>query len=170
MPDPAGIVQFITAQLDAEQFAAEAAKRDPDGRTYDGDPDDGHWTAYPHAAGHYDSDRRPFWLVGTEVAGTWQGWTISETGRHAASGVYAERIARHDPARVLAEVAAKRRILERHAGFDFPCNPDDGPGDYAWTPSCDCCHEPWPCPDVRDVAAPYADRKGRKDEWAVAAP
>ncbi|QNS08326.1 DUF6221 family protein [Streptomyces xanthii] len=42
-------------------------------------------------------------------------------------------VALHDPARILREIEAKRRILARHA------------------------REPWPCPNVRDLASPYAD-------------
>jgi hypothetical protein len=71
------------------------------------------------------------------------------------------------PARVLADIAAKRRILARHSSFDFPADEDDGPGDYAWTPSCDHCHQPWPCPDLLDLAAPFADRRGFRPEWRI---
>ncbi|GGK32137.1 hypothetical protein GCM10011583_74870 [Streptomyces camponoticapitis] len=42
-------------------------------------------------------------------------------------------VALHDPARVLREIEAKRRILARHA------------------------RDPWPCHDLRDLALPYAD-------------
>ncbi|MEY9876622.1 hypothetical protein ABH931_006132 [Streptacidiphilus sp. MAP12-33] len=75
-------------------------------------------------------------------------------------------IARWDPARVLTEIAAKRRVLARHRDYDFPSNEDDGPGDYAWTPSCDHCFKPWPCPDMLDVAAPYREHPGYQPEWA----
>lgn len=63
------------------------------------------------------------------------------------------------------DLAAKRRRLERHRSYDFPFNPDDGPGDYAWTPVCNACHEPWPCFDLRNDASPYADRPGFRPEW-----
>jgi hypothetical protein len=96
----------------------------------------------------------------------------SRAGSITANGALprpvAEHIARWDPARVLAEIAAKRRILARHAEYDFPYNPDDGPGDYAWTPRCDKCFEPWPCPDLLDLAAPCAGRPGWRDGWAIA--
>ncbi|MER5889755.1 DUF6221 family protein [Streptomyces sp. NPDC001941] len=45
----------------------------------------------------------------------------------------AQHIALHDPARTLRDIEAKRRVLTRHA------------------------HDPWPCDDLRDLAAPYAD-------------
>ncbi|GAA2532280.1 DUF6221 family protein [Streptomyces koyangensis] len=43
----------------------------------------------------------------------------------------ARHVALHDPARVLREVEAKRRILARHA------------------------RDPWPCHDLRDLASAY---------------
>jgi len=69
-------------------------------------------------------------------------------------------IARHDPVRVLAEVAAKRRILDEH---------NLG---YIGSRECRCCSdkrgddvEPYPCPTVRLLALPYADRPGYREEW-----
>jgi len=137
MTDAAGIVQFIAAQLDADEAAIEAIedRSEP-------------W--------------RGEWEIKNSTLYTYNGWCLAAYGNWNPDVL--RHIVRWDPARALAEIAAKRRILERHANYDFPYNPDDGPGDYAWTPSCDECHEPWPCLDVRDVAAPYADRKGWKDE------
>ena len=72
-------------------------------------------------------------------------------------------IARHDPARVLAEVDAKRRILAEHEHFPtaggFGCricayNGRDGVIEP----------EGW-CATVRLLALPYADRPGYRDEW-----
>lgn len=57
-------------------------------------------------------------------------------------------IARHDPARVLAEVATKRRMVERHRVCD-----DVWFGDVST------------CPDMRDLAAPYADHPDYREEW-----
>jgi len=76
----------------------------------------------------------------------------------------ATHIARHDPARVLAEVEAKRRILDLHHG-DWPYDPEDGPGDYSWTEQCQGCYKPAPCPTVCLLALPYADRPGYQEEW-----
>ncbi len=76
---------------------------------------------------------------------------------------------RHDPARVLREVAAKRRVLARHV-------PSTGEGPY--DPYCLGCGEIdgyWPrsdsvndCPELRDMASVYADRPGYKEEWKPA--
>lgn len=77
-------------------------------------------------------------------------------------------IARWDPARVLAEVEAKRRILDLHAESDFPYDPDSaGPGNYSWTPQCQGCYEDAPCLTVRLLAQPYAGRDGWREEWAA---
>lgn len=65
------------------------------------------------------------------------------------------------------DIAAKRRILGRHSSFDFPANEDDGPGDYSWTPWCDGCPQKWPCPELRDLAAPFANHPGYDPAWAV---
>ncbi|WP_454320781.1 DUF6221 family protein [Streptomyces phaeoluteigriseus] len=55
-------------------------------------------------------------------------WSASSSG-----GCATRFEALHDPARVLREIEAKRRIPARHA------------------------HDPWPCHNLRDLASPYAD-------------
>ena len=67
------------------------------------------------------------------------------------------------PARVLAEVAAKRRTLARHA--------NDGHG------GCEGCGYEYgdisprydidECPELRDLAAPYADHPDYDPAWRV---
>jgi hypothetical protein len=71
-----------------------------------------------------------------------------------------DHIARHDPARVLAEVEAKRRIVAEH--------PDYG----GYGESCATCAEsdvdlaPYPCPTLRALASVYRDHPGFREEWA----
>lgn len=67
-------------------------------------------------------------------------------------------IASHSPARVVREVEAKRRIVERHAqcgtgsGYcDDGGHGIDGVG----------------CPDLLDLAVPFSAEPGYKQEWAV---
>ncbi|MEV4197029.1 DUF6221 family protein [Micromonospora globbae] len=86
---------------------------------------------------------------------------VAATGpaSHAQSMADAEHIARHDPARVLAEVAAKRRILDEH--FEASLG-DTGVGAGDCTT---CTNYAWPCPTVRLLALPYADRPGYRPEW-----
>jgi hypothetical protein len=105
------IAEFLAARYAEDEADAIEAKKDPDGDAFPGDPDDGQWTAYDHRAGRYDTDQRPFRLVGAEVQDTLTGWTVCETGRAGHAVAVSKHIARHDPARVLAEVAAKRAIL-----------------------------------------------------------
>lgn len=67
----------------------------------------------------------------------------------------APHIARHDPARVLAECEAKRLIVHRHhAPHECPGN---GPQTYYRTEL--------GCPTVRDLALPYADHPDYDEAW-----
>jgi hypothetical protein len=76
-----------------------------------------------------------------------------------------DHIARWDPARVLAEVEARRRILAEH-------KPMDGVGDRivgchtcSWRDDWDELHVEHPCPTLRLLAQPYAGRDGWREEW-----
>lgn len=74
----------------------------------------------------------------------------------------ARHIARHDPARVLREVAAKRKILELHVRVILRAG--GGADYYKTTNVCRSC-EPrrgalvgehsWPCPTLLAIAEPY---------------
>lgn len=78
-------------------------------------------------------------------------------GHAAASADYnetAEHIARHDPARVLREIEAKRQIVDLHGGN---LNID--------LTFCSHCEHAMPCPTLLMLALPYADRPGYRDEW-----
>ncbi|MFF8485188.1 DUF6221 family protein [Streptomyces antibioticus] len=76
----------------------------------------------------------------------------------------AEHIVAHDPARVLREIEAKRRIMECHEPWvagngDTICGRcgrehiDGRPGGH------------FPCQTLRLLALPYAHRPGYRDEW-----
>lgn len=58
-------------------------------------------------------------------------------------------------AHVLADLAAKRRIVELHSP-DYPELSD---------PECWTCHGQWPCPTLLALAQPYADAPGWREEW-----
>jgi hypothetical protein len=94
----------------------------------------------------------------------------------------AQHVTRHDPARVLAEVAAKRAILDLHAPreLNFVRIPpgtgkDEAKRIFNETPKrviCSVCMEDLqpvdhPCPTVRLLAQPYAGRPGWREEWAT---
>jgi hypothetical protein len=89
-----------------------------------------------------------------------------------------EHIARHDPARVLAEVDAKRRRLARHTPERRRLALDDADGTTSMaflictscTPNRVIRREEqdivvWPCPDLLDDAAVHADHPDYRDEW-----
>lgn len=65
----------------------------------------------------------------------------------------AEFIARHDPARVLAECEAKRRIVALHGEVD-PCDAHDG-----------ATFETVDCETLQVLALPYADHPDYRQEW-----
>lgn len=71
-------------------------------------------------------------------------------------------IARWHPDRVLAEVDAKRQVLELHADMDWAADPDGGFSSFA---HCTGCGEVAPCTTARLLALPYADRPGYLPEW-----
>ena len=93
----------------------------------------------------------PVELVGSGMSGG--GAHEPEIARHAVE---------HDPARVLREIDAKRRIAELHE----PADTDQADGPVCMT--CDVLRgvEPaYPCRTLRLLALPYADRPGYRDEW-----
>jgi len=70
--------------------------------------------------------------------------------------------ARHDPARVLAECEAKRRIVGLHERRpDWPDCQECGDRDY---------QKPWPCSTLRLLALPYSDHPDYRPEWRTRAP
>jgi hypothetical protein len=86
-----------------------------------------------------------------------------------------EHIAHWDPAHVLVEIDAKRRIIDLHGyttahgwviGVDRTCTecatgyPGSGPADEG-----DFDPTPWPCPTLRLLALPYVDHPDYRDEW-----
>ncbi len=70
-------------------------------------------------------------------------------------------IARHDPARVLAECAAKRATVNMHSKF----NPESN---YCQTCRSDYGDSEWfPCPTLRALASVYVAHDEFRPEWAT---
>ena len=67
----------------------------------------------------------------------------------------AEHIVRHDPARVLREVAAKRAIMAEHGIDQDPCDAHDA------------MYESVPCDVILNLAAIYLDHPDYQAEWAI---
>jgi hypothetical protein len=78
----------------------------------------------------------------------------------------AHHIARWDPARVLSECDAKRRLIELHSrdggsGYCRLCestDPTETDGSH-WVL--------YPCRTLRSLALPYADRPGYREDWRL---
>lgn len=130
-PTTSGLVAFLTARLDEdEETAREATAQTSE-----------YWQPY------FKQVIAPGSRYETEAA-------------EANSSEAASHIARHDPARILREITAKRAVLDRHQ-----------PGEH-WdgTPICRWCSPgearlSWPCNDVRDLAAIYSDHPDYRQEW-----
>ena len=69
---------------------------------------------------------------------------------------WAWHIARWDPARVLAECEAKRRIVEVHLSGEAWCDHCSG-GEHRGNPDA--------CPTLRLLALPYADHPDYDETW-----
>ncbi|MEV4179924.1 DUF6221 family protein [Streptosporangium canum] len=83
----------------------------------------------------------------------------------ADNEAYRDHIARHDPARVLREVEAKRQILDEHAAVADPYSPTGSvcktcnDGGLPVEPACS------PCRTLRLLALPYADHDDYEEDW-----
>ncbi|WP_098010476.1 DUF6221 family protein [Streptomyces sp. sk226] len=135
------LVQFLRDRLAEDEQAARAA-------TWD-EWDSAHWTAHHRA--RYDGR----WVI---VDHAEEG--VTELTPHAAddAGV-AQHIARHDPARVLREVEAKRRLLT-----DYEENAADLDAQHA--PDMDCVGRADGLETaLQHLATAYADRPDYRDAW-----
>ncbi|WP_223778799.1 DUF6221 family protein [Streptomyces sp. 135] len=83
----------------------------------------------------------------------------------------ADHIARHDPARVLHEIDANRRRLDRHTLQPMVGRDSDENDPSTYVLGCPTCQVgvvvegDWPCEEVRDMLVSYADRHGYREEW-----
>lgn len=96
--------------------------------------------------------------------GEWTAWALEVYGPGLSDEVRTHA-ARHDPARVLAEVEAKRQLLELHHAESVEVINGDGDersGQWCW----ECDGEPFPCRTLRALALPYADHEAYRPEWA----
>lgn len=73
-----------------------------------------------------------------------------------------QHIARHDPARVLREVEAKRRTLARHPGATVA---DECPGCGAYLDGTWKTPPGALCPELADLALPYTDHPAYREAW-----
>lgn len=142
------IAEFLTARLDAEWQLAVAAQ----GRYAGGEPWGPTW-AY---------DREHFRVV---IDGQ------TAVAAKDTRDVDGEHIAYWDPARVLADIAAKRRIVERHGAF-APRGGSKLMGFWKICTECGSGEEyqyptDWPCDTLRLLAALYADHPDFDPAWRI---
>lgn len=79
-------------------------------------------------------------------------------------------VERWDPARVLAECAAKRAILELHGPVEDKGWISGKDHDYLWCGSCgtlDDSPTPFPCETLGALAAVYSDHPDYDKDWAL---
>lgn len=121
----------------------------------------------------YDEDEQAARAVGYERIETgeymWNSkYLLLQSGAGGESkataefdGDLADHIARHDPARVLREVEAKRRLLDLH---------EPGTQEYVDGDVCMACTLTgdgpyYPCATLRLLALPYVDHADYQDDW-----
>lgn len=149
------LVDFLRARLDEDEAAAKAATSGPwwynPGKQWLG----------PEAFEKYDLTKGEE-FVGYGGPHPFTG-AVCATGpaSHAQSMADAAHIARHDPARVLAEIEAKRMLLDLHA---------PGEMEYVDGDVCMACdvrgEEPfYPCKTLRLLARPFRDHPDFDQAW-----
>lgn len=130
------LVAWLRARLDEDERVAQAAASDP-AFGYGG-----RWAASDHGDVVPAESHGNDWVA----VGPWGG-DLGDVGRH---------MAHHDPARVLADLDAKRRLLELHPYAGLLSAPE----------SCESCAViPGPCPTLRLLALPYAPHPDYREEW-----
>lgn len=134
------IVEFLRARLSEDEQAARSAA------TLDGCD----WT--PFGLGADDFDRV-------------EGASVTAVGYDMADAS-ARHIARHDPARVLREVEAKRSIVDDHMDDEGQCQRClDSDGIWEEDGKVIAYTQPYPCQTVRALAAAYSDHPDYREDW-----
>jgi len=138
------LTDFLTARLDED----EAAARNVLALDYS----EGRWRWQSHRPKPYRSalvNERDQILVAAMNDDVWP------------SAAVADHITRHDPARVLATVAAHRAIVRDHGGRHV-C--EDGMAGERWDDDANDVVEA-PCDVMRIIGTIYADHPDYRDEW-----
>jgi hypothetical protein len=134
------LTAFLRARIDEREAVARAA-------THGGK---GQWT-------QPDADREPGRIQDDrgEVVSCDEGSPTEEQAAH---------IALNDPAHVLREVEAQRRVLARHT-----LSPPIGDPELPWDNRADCQYDGdlWPCDDILDLALPYKGHADWREEMGA---
>lgn len=140
------LAAFLNARLDEDEAAAVAAAEAD--RRYGGRPN---WSAFGNIvidAGDPD----------------WAAVDLSPCFEDASVGAH---IVRHDPARVLREVEAKRHILIEHETRNRGEGHDGRPRCHVCTAIANGQARRFaaPCPTLRMVASIYSDHPDYREDW-----
>ena len=175
------LTEFLLARIAEDEQIARAAT-------------DGVWSWV--SDGYYDANAQSEFLTletsedvgeyGTVIIGSWSAYSDGDGLEVSMNDRL--HVVTWQPARVLAECKAKRRIVEVHqqssqeVWLDIP--------DSAWSPeewssfrpdyyerdACTCCDDlalmanetrEWPCRTLRALAAVYRDHPDFNPEWAI---
>lgn len=142
------IVEFLEARLAEDEAAANAATI-PARDGYGPHPELSEWQ---YAGDEVEYVSTPEMLA-HKYPQTYYVTMDSEGLTPSVGEQVGPHIARHDPVRVLREVAAKRTIITEHCVGSDPCDAHD-----AW-------YESIPCDTVRALAAIYADHPDFDPTW-----
>ncbi len=155
-PQRPSITEFLLARIAEDEAAASAATAGP-------------WRYNPGKAWHQDKHRlaaaragNPFILgeefVGAGPAGNDETLCVATTGRqdHPEAMADAAHIARHHPARVLAEAAAKRAII---GYFEMLCEQEKQAEVFGY-------HATGLLVAIRKLATVYKDHPDYQEDWA----
>lgn len=150
------LTDFLLERIVEDESAAHDLLRDLEGQIAE--------------SGFEADERGPFTPTRQLAAEMWAQYAGQTRRRNFARGQTIARFA--DPARVLAECEAKRRIVAAHpretvSGFsrdaiDFPDGWCDADGTYDDMP-----RNHWPCDTMRALALPYQDHPDFDPDWRV---
>lgn len=161
------LTDFLLARIaEDEAGAISAADSGHAGRV-----DDSHWYASPDWTFHRPIHEQGSLTLVSRSTRTLFACSTCDEGQSigVATPAEVEHIARHDPARVLAECEAKRRIVGEHVGRNFVTVASFRAVDAG--AACSTCRShdgdsvTWPCITVRALATVYADHPDYREEW-----
>lgn len=160
-----GLVEFLRARFDDDERIAGSATPGP-----------WTWTGEQCYAGEKcgDDHRHPAWgHMGPDLRGAGDEFVLF-SGGHDADQITvarpdADHIACWDPRRAIAEVAAKRAILDDHWNLNAELDEEH------WV--CARCHDRsrhdamrWPCPTLRALVLPFRDHPDFNPAWTEETP
>lgn len=128
-----------------------------------------HWRL---SGSHADGGGTYWSIVATAVAGRYEQVIEVVGSGMSGGGAHTEQVARHavrhDPARVLREVEAKRELVrlavQARTNADLP-DPEHATGPYVPAVFVSGCASAWEH-TLRLLAVPYADHPDYRPEWA----